>query len=98
MVPNELHVTGLPVLNGREFSLIIPNASTQGPPTSSAVQVNPGDSGTDHHRIPPPTELEARLHLALQVSCGIAMVEAIDFVRTALGRKRPTERLYLKIS
>src|ERR1035441_7571361 len=42
MVPKQLHVTHLPCRNGEEFSLIIPNVSTQGPPTSSAVQVNPG--------------------------------------------------------
>ena len=41
---NQLHVTHMPCHNGEEFSLIIPNASTQGPPTSSAVQVNLGNS------------------------------------------------------
>src|SRR3990172_2331973 len=40
--PKQLHVTDLPCHNGEECSLIIPNASTHGPPTSSAVQVNPG--------------------------------------------------------
>jgi hypothetical protein len=38
---NRGHVTNLPCPEGEEFSLIIPNASTQGPPTSRAVQVNP---------------------------------------------------------
>ena len=40
-MPEQLHVTNLPCRNGEECSLIIPNASTQGPPTSRAVQVNP---------------------------------------------------------
>jgi hypothetical protein len=48
----QLHVTGLPCRNGEEFSLIIPNVPTQGPPTSSAVQVNPGTSGAARHRLP----------------------------------------------
>lgn len=43
IAPIQLHVTGLPCPEGEEFSLIIPNASTQGPPTSSAVQVNLGN-------------------------------------------------------
>jgi hypothetical protein len=51
-VPNELHVTHLPCHDGEEFSLIIPNVSTQGPPTSSAVQVNQENSGADHRRLP----------------------------------------------
>ena len=44
LAPEQLHVTNLPCLNGEECSLIIPNASTHGPPTSSAVQVNLGNS------------------------------------------------------
>src|ERR1035441_9898064 len=52
MMPNELHVTHLPCHNGQEFSLIIPNVSTQGPPTSSAVQVNQERSGADHRPFP----------------------------------------------
>jgi hypothetical protein len=36
----QLRVTNLPCHNGKEFSLIIPNASTHGPPISRAVQVN----------------------------------------------------------
>ena len=39
-----LHVTNLPCLEREECSLIIPNGSTQGPPTSRAVQVNLGNS------------------------------------------------------
>jgi hypothetical protein len=35
-----LHVTRLPCPCGEEFSLIIPNVSRHGPPTSSPVQVN----------------------------------------------------------
>jgi hypothetical protein len=54
------------------FSYIHPNASTHGPPTSSAVQVNQGSSGADHRRSLP-TELEARLHPVLKVSYGIAL-------------------------
>jgi hypothetical protein len=40
-MPKQLDVTGVPCPKGEEFSLIIPNASTQGPPTSRAVQINP---------------------------------------------------------
>jgi hypothetical protein len=40
----QLHVTNLPCLDGEECSLIIPNVSTLGPPTSRAVQVNLGSS------------------------------------------------------
>jgi hypothetical protein len=36
-----LHVTGVPCPCGEELSLIIPNVSRHGPPTSSPVQVNP---------------------------------------------------------
>lgn len=68
-----------------EFSLIIPNASTQGPPTSSAVRVNQGSSGADHRRFPA-TELEARPHLALGIFCGIAMAGASDKVSAAWVR------------
>src|ERR1039457_5513666 len=39
---SKLHVADLPCPKGEECSLIIPNVSTQGPPTSSAVQVNAG--------------------------------------------------------
>ena len=60
MAPNELHVTHLPCLDGEEFSLIIPNASTQGPPTSSAAQVNLESSVTITGGFRS-TELEARL-------------------------------------
>ena|ERR1700722_5794773 len=45
------------------FSLIIPSASTAGPPTSGAFQVKQENSGADQRRALP-TELEARLHLA----------------------------------
>jgi len=43
--------------------LFIPNASTQGPPTSSAVQVNQAEISARafSSENPPPTELEARL-------------------------------------
>jgi len=46
------------------FSLIIPNASTQGPPTSRAVQVNLENSTAVAGGFQP-TEFEARLHPAL---------------------------------
>ena len=49
---------------GAPSHIFIPNASTPGPPTSRAVQVNQGSFGADHRRSPP-TELETRLHLAL---------------------------------
>ena len=41
-----LHVTNLPCLEREECSLNIPNGSTLGPPTSRAVQVNLGNSGS----------------------------------------------------
>jgi len=41
-MPKQLHVTHGQREAGR-LSLIIPNGSTHGPPTSSAVQVNLGD-------------------------------------------------------
>src|SRR5689334_15866178 len=46
-----------------QLSLIIPNAPTQGPPTSRAVLVNLGKSiGPAVHGFPLLTELEARLY------------------------------------
>jgi hypothetical protein len=42
-VPKQLHVTSRPAtIKAAQLSLIIPNASTPGPPTSSAVLVNLG--------------------------------------------------------
>jgi hypothetical protein len=72
------------------LSLTIPNASTQGPPTSSAVRVNPGVPFAVHRKLPP-TELEARLHPALPRLCGIAIVEASDknsFVRAHQSKRQ----------
>src|SRR5437667_10016989 len=43
-LPKQLHVTHLPCRNGEEFSLTIPSAPRHGPPTSSPVQVNLGNS------------------------------------------------------
>jgi hypothetical protein len=53
IVPNIASWSSRPCNNGRcAFTYIHPNASTQGPPTSSAVQVNQGQSGADHRRFP----------------------------------------------
>ena len=69
-----------PCSEARAPSLVfIPNASTQGPPTSSAVQVNLENSVaiTDGFQS---TELEARLHLALATfQHGSPLAVQLDF-------------------
>src|SRR5271157_3015254 len=76
VVPNIASWSSRPCNNGRcAFSYIRPNASTQGPPTSSAVQVNQGHPGVITAGSLP-TELEARLHPALATSCRVAMAGA----------------------
>jgi hypothetical protein len=52
MVPEQLHVTSRSAPKAEQLSLIIPNASTHGPPTSSAVLANLGNSGAVTDRFP----------------------------------------------
>jgi len=59
-IPKQLHVTSRPATRAGQLSLIIPNAPTPGPPTSSAVLVNLGSPALITNR-PLLTELETRL-------------------------------------
>ena len=85
-IPKQLHVTHLPCPNGDELSLIIPNGSTLGPPTSRAVQVNLGNflAGFFTRKFPR-TELEPRL--LLDVSRCVR-------VRLCTQRRRDTETVF----